>query len=142
MSKSLATCKLKLEPNTGQANATVSSTTNCDVCQHNLKQLRDQMLAGGGLPPQPMGGISSSPTAGAFPRPNEEVIAAQRGSMGDGRLSLGSGNFDNRGSIESRGSDDLTAGMIRMQNNPQPGQKAGIFSGMFGGTKGNNAKSY
>ncbi len=139
MSKNRATTKLNLEPNTGSANANVNALTNCDVCQHNLKELRDQMLMGGGLPPQPVGGNSST-VVGAFPRPSEEMVAAQRGSMGDGRSSFGAGNFDNRGSIESRGSDDMSAGMIRMQNNPTVAGKGSIF-GMFG-NKASNGKTY
>ena len=139
MSKNLATAKLKLEPNTGSANAYVNALTNCDVCQRNLKELRDQMLMAGGLPPQPVGG-NSSPIVGAFPRPSDEMVAAQRGSMGDGRTSLGAGNFDNRGSIESRGSDDMSTGMIRMQNNPSTASKGSIF-GMFG-NKAGNGKTY
>ena len=146
MSKNLATSKLKLEPNLGTPNANVNLTTCCDVCQRNLKQLRDEMLAGGLPPAVPASSTTTgigNITAGSFPRPTEEMLNARRGSVGDGRTSFGPGNYgDGRASIESRGSDDMTAGMIRMQSQGQ--QKAGIFGGMsmFGGGTSANGKTY
>ena len=82
-------------------------------------------------------GIGSD-TKGAFPRPSMDGNGNNNSrSSGDNRASFGGGDGrtsfgnDGRSSMDSRGSDDMTAGMIRMQAG---GKSNSVFGGMFSGS--------
>jgi hypothetical protein len=129
MSKKLATQCLKLKPNDGSANYGVNASTLCDVCQRGLKEVRDAINSGSPMNTSGMG----SDSRGSFPRPSEGNRNSGDGRTsfsGDGRTSFG---HDGRGSMDSRGSEDLTSGMIKMQ---PAGNRGSVFGNMFGGGSG------
>ena len=134
MSKKLATQCLKLKPNDASANYGSHSSTLCDVCQRGVKEVRDSLKNGS---PMNTSGIGSD-SRSAFPRPNDG--GRNSSHSGDGRTSFGGGDgrnsfgYDGRGSMDSRGSEDLTSGMIRMQ--PASGKSNSVFGNMFGGGGG------
>ena len=130
MTKKLATNILKLKPNDNSVNYGGSMSTLCDICQKNVREIREAINSGS---PINTTGIGND-MKGAFPRPNAKNDSRSSGDRGpfgggDGRTSFGN---DGRGSMDSRGSDDMSSGMIRMQ---PAGKSNSVFGGMFSGSK-------
>jgi hypothetical protein len=149
MSKKLATSVLGLRPNDNNNGGNYNSGGNngntiCDVCQRNVREAKDAITSGAS-PTRVGGGTMTGIGSDSFPRPGQDSsdnrgsFGGDRGSFGGGAFGGGDGRRDSTGS--GRGSEDLTAGMIKMQ--PAGGKQGSIFGSFgFGGSGTSNGKKY